>query len=223
MILKPDKILTKDFFYYAYPVILNEVLWGLGYSANTAIMGRLGSSATAANSVAQVIRQLSMVVAFGVSNATAILIGKAIGEKKEEVAKDYAKKFIWLSLGCGIAGSLLILILRPIIVPLMGFEGQTAKYLSNFLLIMSYYVLGQAMNTTFVVGIFRSGGDTRFGLILDMSTMWGCSILLGALTAFVFHLPVTVVYIILLSDEIIKLPICLFRYRQRKWLKDVTR
>lgn len=179
MILKPDKILTKDFFYYAYPVILNEVLWGLGYSANTAIMGRLGSSATAANSVAQVIRQLSMVVAFGVSNATAILIGKAIGEKKEEVAKDYAKKFIWLSLGCGIAGSLLILILRPIIVPLMGFEGQTAKYLSNFLLIMSYYVLGQAMNTTFVVGIFRSGGDTRFGLILDMSTMWGCSILLG--------------------------------------------
>ena len=212
MILKPDKILTKDFFYYAYPVILNEVLWGVGYSANTAIMGRLGSSATAANSVAQVIRQLSMVVGFGVSNATAIMIGKAI-----------AKKLVRLSLACGIAGSILILAIRPLIVTILGFTGQTAKYLMNFLLVMSYYVLGQALNSTFVVGIFRSGGDTRFGMILDMTSMWCCSILLGALAAFVFKLPVTVVYIILLSDEIIKLPFCFMRYRQKKWLKDVTR
>lgn len=223
MILKPDKILTKDFFYYAYPVILNEVLWGVGYSANTAIMGRLGSSATAANSVAQVIRQLSMVVGFGVSNATAIMIGKAIGEKRKDVAESYAKKLVRLSFVCGIAGSILVLAIRPLIVTILGFTGQTAMYLMNFLLVMSYYVLGQALNSTFVVGIFRSGGDTRFGMILDMTTMWCCSILLGALAAFVFKLPVTVVYIILLSDEIIKLPFCFMRYRQKKWLKDVTR
>ncbi|MEE1248040.1 MAG: MATE family efflux transporter [Lachnospiraceae bacterium] len=223
MILKPDKILTKDFFYYAYPVILNEVLWGVGYSANTAIMGRLGSSATAANSVAQVIRQLSMVVGFGVSNATAIMIGKAIGEKRKDVAESYAKKLVRLSFVCGIAGSILVLVIRPLIVTILGFTGQTATYLMNFLLVMSYYVIGQALNSTFVVGIFRSGGDTRFGMILDMTTMWCCSILLGALAAFVFKLPVTVVYIILLSDEIIKLPFCFMRYRQKKWLKDVTR
>ena len=223
MILKPDKILTKDFFYYAYPVILNEVLWGVGYSANTAIMGRLGSSATAANSVAQVIRQLSMVVGFGVSNATAIMIGKAIGEKRKDVAESYAKKLVRLSFVCGIAGSILVLAIRPLIVTILGFTGQTAMYLMNFLLVMSYYVIGQALNSTFVVGIFRSGGDTRFGMILDMTTMWCCSILLGALAAFVFKLPVTVVYIILLSDEIIKLPFCFMRYRQKKWLKDVTR
>ena len=223
MILKPDKILTKDFFYYAYPVILNEVLWGVGYSANTAIMGRLGSSATAANSVAQVIRQLSMVVGFGVSNATAIMIGKAIGEKRKDVAESYAKKLVRLSFVCGIAGSILVLAIRPLIVTMLGFTGQTAMYLMNFLLVMSYYVIGQALNSTFVVGIFRSGGDTRFGMILDMTTMWCCSIFLGALAAFVFKLPVTVVYIILLSDEIIKLPFCFMRYRQKKWLKDVTR
>ena len=186
-------------------------------------MGRLGSSATAANSVAQVIRQLSMVVGFGVSNATAIMIGKAIGEKKKDLAESYAKKLVRLSLVCGIAGSILILAIRPLIVTILGFTGQTAKYLMNFLLVMSYYVLGQALNSTFVVGIFRSGGDTRFGMILDMTSMWCCSILLGALAAFVFKLPVTVVYIILLSDEIIKLPFCFMRYRQKKWLKDVTR
>ena len=38
------------------------------------------------------------------------------------------------------------------------------------LLVMAYFVFAQAYNTTQVVGIFRAGGDTRFGLILDVST-----------------------------------------------------
>lgn len=223
LIFCPDKVISKDFFIYASPVIINEVLWGVGYSANTAIMGRLGSNAVAANSVAQVIRQLSMVVGFGVANAAAILIGKAIGEKKEEQAIEYAKKFLYLAFACGIAGGLLVLIVRPLAPLLLGFKGETAQYLRNFLLIMSYYVIGQSLNTTQVVGIFRSGGDTKFGMILDMSTLWGCSILFGALAAFVWKLPITLIYVILLSDEVIKLPFCFLRYRQKKWLKDVTR
>ena len=74
-----------------------------------------------------------------------------------------------------------------------------------------------------VVGIFRSGADTKFGLIMDVSTMWGCSILLGALAAFVLHWSVPAVYVLLMSDELIKVPITLIRYRSFKWLKDVTR
>ena len=88
---------------------------------------------------------------------------------------------------------------------------------------MSYLVVGQAFNTAMVVGICRSGGDTRVGLILDVSTMWCFSILLGFLAAFVFKLSVPVVYMILMSDEIIKIPITSWRYRSCKWLRDVTR
>ena len=88
---------------------------------------------------------------------------------------------------------------------------------------MSYFVFAQAFNTTMVVGVFRSGGDTIFGLIMDISTMWGCSILFGALSAFVFKLSVPLVYIILMSDEIIKIPLSIYRYRSKKWLRNVTR
>ena len=88
---------------------------------------------------------------------------------------------------------------------------------------MSYFVVAQSFNTTLVVGTFRSGGDTRFGLIMDVATMWGCSILLGWLAAFVLKLSVPVVYVILMCDELIKLPITWIRYRSLKWLKDVTR
>ena len=51
--VKIDKVLLKDFAVYSMPVVLNELMWGLGTSANTAVIGHLGSAAVAANSVAQ--------------------------------------------------------------------------------------------------------------------------------------------------------------------------
>ena len=218
-----DKLLMGDFLMYSLPVVLNELMWGLGSSANTAVIGHLGSAAVAANSVAQVARQLATVVAFGICNATAIYLGKTIGEQRFEDAKVYGRKFIKLSLIAGCIGGGLILIAAPIANAVMALTSEAQSYLTFMFFVMSYFTVAQALNTTLVVGVFRSGGDTKFGLVLDVGSMWGCSILLGALAAFVFHAPVQIVYMLLMSDEIIKLPITLKRFYGYKWIKDVTR
>lgn len=220
---KIDKVLLQDFMLYATPVILNELMWGLGSSANTAVIGHLGSAAVAANSVAQVARQLATVVVFGVSNATAIYLGKTIGEKKYELAKVYGQRFTVISIITGALGGAMILIAAPVANRFMTLSQEAQGYLTFMFFVMSYFTLCQALNTTLVVGVFRSGGDTRFGLLLDVSTMWGCSILLGAVAAFVFHASVPVVYVILMSDEVIKVPITVRRFFSYKWIKDVTR
>ena len=222
-VLHTDKVLFGDFMKYALPVVINEVMWGLGTAANTAILGHMGSPVVAANSVAQVARQLATVVSFGLSSAAAIYLGKTIGEKRMEHARAYAKRFIGLSLIMGVLGGAVILIASPVASAFLSLSAEAKDYLRIMFFVMSYFVVGQAFNTTMVVGIFRSGGDTRFGLILDVSTMWCCSILLGFLAAFVFKLSVPVVYMILMSDEIIKIPITSWRYRSCKWLRDVTR
>ncbi len=222
-LLRTEKLLLKDFLRYAMPVVMNEVMWGLGTAANTAILGHMGSAAVAANSVAQVARQLATVVAFGLSSATAIYLGKTIGEKKFEHAKAYAHRFLLLSVVMGAVGGVIILASAPITVAVLSLTPAAKSYLKFMFFVMSYFVIAQSFNTTMVVGTFRSGGDTRFGLIMDVSTMWGCSILFGFLAAFVFHWGVPVVYIILMSDELIKVPITWIRYRSYKWLKDVTR
>ena len=187
------------------------------------LIGHLGSAAVAANSVAQVARQLATVVTFGISHATAIYLGKTIGEGKMELAKAYGKRFVWLSLILGILGGVLILISAPIANANLALTGPAKNYLSFMFFVMSYFTVAQAFNTTMVVGVFRAGGDTKFGLIMDVSTMWGFSILLGAVAAFILHASVPVVYVILMSDELIKVPITLKRYLTYKWLRDVTR
>lgn len=218
-----DKPLFLDFMHYSLPVVLNELMWGLGTSCNTAVIGHLGSAAVAANSVAQVARQLAQVVVFGIANATAIWLGKTLGEKKPEHARAYAKRFVWLSLILGVMGGAMILIFGPLISRFLTLSEQSYQYLLFMFFVMSYFVVCQAFNTTMVCGVFRSGGDTKFGLYMDVITMWGFSILLGCVAAFVFHASIPVVYAILLSDEVIKVPICIWRYRKYKWLNDVTR
>lgn len=221
--LHQDRLLRKDFFHYSGPVVVNEFMWGAGYSAMAAIVGHLGSSAVAANSVAHVMRQLATVIVFGIGNATAILLGKTIGEGKEEDAKLFAGRLMRLAVVFGMIGGALIFAIRPWIVRGFGFTGLTAEYMRSFLFMMSYYVVAQSATCTCIVGVLRAGGDTKFGMFVDAGILWGCSICLGALAAFVWKLPVQTVYFILMSDELVKIPFCYFRYKQGKWLKNVTR
>ncbi len=222
-IFAKDRLLLRDFLKYSIPVTLNELMWGGGVSMIAAVIGHMGSAAVAANSVAQVTRQLATVVAFGIANATAIMIGKAIGEGNEDKAEDFGRRFVWLTIIAGVVGGLVVLCVSPIASHYMTLTDQAREYLTFMMFVMSYFVVGQAFNSTMVVGVFRAGGDTKFGLIEDSIAMWGISILIGALGAFVFGWGVQAVYVVLMSDEIIKIPVNWWRYRTKIWLRNVTR
>ena len=109
-----DAVLFKDFLHYALPVILNELMWGAGFSMNSVIIGHLGSPAVAANSVAQVTRNLATVVAFGVANATAILLGRTIGEGDVKRAETYAGRWVRIALAAGAAAAGVVLLALPV-------------------------------------------------------------------------------------------------------------
>ena len=218
-----NSVLFADFLKYSLPVVLNELIWGAGFSANSAIIGHLNQSVVAANSVAQVARNLATVVSFGVAAATAIILGKVIGENKQQFARIYAKRLVRLSLFFGILGGAMILLARPWIIQFFAMSDLAQDYMEFMFLVMAGFVVCQSLNTTIIVGVFRAGGDTRVGLFIDAGTMWCGSILLGFFAAFVFHAPVKIVYLILLCDELLKLPFSFGRMKQEKWLNNVTR
>jgi Na+-driven multidrug efflux pump len=91
------------------------------------------------------------------------------------------------------------------------------------LLINSYYIMGIAVNTTLIAGVFRAGGDTRFGFICDTIDMWVYAVPLGFIAAFVLKLPVMVVYFLLCTDEFVKMPFALYHYFKSDWLHNLTR
>jgi putative MATE family efflux protein len=218
-----NKDLLHDFLNVSGPVIINEVLWGTGMSTTAAILGQLGSEAASANAIVQVVRQLSMVVSFGVANAAAITVGKAIGEGQMELAKLFSFRLIKITLISGLVGSGMVLLVRPIVMAVMELTPRAHDYLSVMMFLMAAYVMLQSFNTLLIVGVFRGGGDTRFGLYLEIVGLWGGSVLLGVLTAYYFKLSVPIVFGFILIDEYIKIPFTIYRYRSYRWLRDVTR
>ena len=196
-LLSRDKTLMGDFKVYALPVVLNELAWGVGMSAVAAVIGHMGSAAVAANSVTQVTRQLSQVVIFGIANATAIILGRTIGENKEELARIYGDRLVKLSAILGLFASGVVFCVGPIAKRFLTLSPQASEYLSQMMLIMTFYVICQAIDVTYIVGVFRAGGDTRVGLILDAVSLWGICIPLGFIAAFILELPVWAVICVL--------------------------
>ena len=99
---------------------------------------------------------------------------------------------------------------------------EAKKCLSGMLVICAYYPIGKSINSMIIGGIFPAGGDSRFGLFCDMVTLWCITIPLGCLCAFVFKLPVLVVYFVLNLDEIVKLPAVYWHYKKYGWVKNIT-
>ncbi len=221
-----NKLLFGDFVKLALPAIGNDVVWGLAFSMYSVIIGHLGTDAVAANSLATVVRNFGTILCFGLANAGGILLGQKMGEGKLEETRSDGRKVLWLTVASGAVGGAIVLIARPFVMMYAGagnFTETAIGYLSVMLLINSYYVMGCAVNTTLIAGVFRAGGDSRFGLICDAITMWVYAVPVGFFAAFVLKLPVLWVYFILCLDEFVKWPAVIHRYRSGKWLKNITR
>ena len=220
--------LVKDFLRMAIPAAGNDIVWGLAFSVYSVILGHLSSDIVAANSVATVVRNLGTVMCFGTASAAGIVLGKTLGENRLEEAKVYAKRFVGMAVWTALIGGAVILLIRPLVGSFMDIAvkdaTQTAKDELNIMLyINAYYIMGVSLNTMLICGIFRSGGDVRYGLICDTLSMWGYAVPMGLLCAFVFKLPEMWVYFILCLDEFVKLPVNFWYYRKRRWLKNITR
>ena len=222
-IFERHKLLFTDFMKYSLPAFGNEVSWGLAFSMYSVIMGHLGSDIVAANAVVVVARNLGTVACFGIANAGAILLGKSIGAGRMETVKADASKFCKITFISGMIGGIFIFLLRPLFMNMADLTATAQEYLNIMLFINMYYVLGQAMNTAVICGVFRSGGDSKWGFICDTIDMWGYAVPIGFFTAFVLKLPPMWVYFIICTDEFVKIPFVYKHYKSYKWLKNITR
>lgn len=222
-IVRPDTVLRKDFWRYTLPVLGNELVWGGGFTMYSVIMGHLGTDAVAANSIANIVKNLIASLALGIGNGGSILVGNELGAGRLETAKIYGKKLCHISIVSGICSGILLLLISPAVLAITDLSPEASRYLKWMLVMCSYYMVGKYVNGTTIAGIFCAGGDSKFGLFCDIITLWCIAVPLGLAAAFVFEWPVLLVYFIVNLDEMVKLPAVYKHYRKYAWLKDLTR
>ena len=219
-----SKALFRDFLRMAMPAMLNDVSWGLAFYMYSVIIGQfLGTDMVAANSFTSLVRTFGTVLCFSLASGGGIFLGQLLGDGRMEEADKGASAMMKMTVLSGIVGGLIVLAATPFALRFANLTDQGKHYLKVMLLINTYYVMGQAVNTSLIAGVFRAGGDSRFGFICDTIDMWCYAVPLGFLAAAVLKLPPLWVYFLLCTDEFVKWPWVIGHYRSRKWLRNITR
>lgn len=213
--------LVRRVLHNAVPVMLNESLWGLGVTMYAAAFARVGVTAYAAVQASLAINDLFQTAAMGIGDASLILLGQKLGEGKLEEARIYGNKFIHAGLVVGVVvGVLLILAGRPI-VSLFDFTPEGAHYARNILTIFGIFMPVSLLDMIIVTGILRSGGDTRFAMIVDAGSVWLLGVPAAFLSALLFHWPIDMCAAAIQIEAVVKLVVVYIRQKQGKWIRNV--
>lgn len=222
-LLDIHRALVNRFARTASPVILGEMFWSVGMTIYTGIYARIGTGPVAAVSIAGTIEGVAIVPFLAMASAAAIMLGNRIGAGKVTDAMDYAQRFLVLSVGGAVVMGVVIFASRGMLMSLYRISPEAKIDAMGVLAVMAVMLWLKAGNLVMIVGIMRSGGDTRFAFLADIGPMWLLGIPIALFSAFVLALPVYwVVFLAVLADEGTKFFVSVWRVRSRLWIRSVV-
>ncbi len=217
-----SKAFIRQFAATASPVIANEFIWGLGTTMYSLAYGRMGDNAVAAITIATTIQDIVVVLFQGLSAATAVILGNELGAGKLKKAEKYAKNFFLLQFFVTLAAMGICYGIRQNIIDLYSISEEVARAVNLCLIVFILYMPFKMFNYVNVVGVLRSGGDTRMCLILDTSGVWMIGVPMAFFGGLYLKQTIWVVYAMVMTEEIYKAVFGYIRYRQKKWLRNLA-
>jgi putative MATE family efflux protein len=212
----------KKFSIVTLPVICNEFLWSFGQTVYSAIYGQMGTTQIAAMTITFPVQGLSIGLFTGVSSAAGIMIGNRLGSNKFNEAVDYSKGFILVGVIGSIFVSILIVILSKVYVSIYNVSYDVQVYSVRLLIIFGMLFAVKVCNMICGSGILTAGGKTKFAFMLDLIGTWGIGVPLGLISAFVFKLSIEWVYLLISTEELVKLLIGLRIVYSKKWVTNIA-
>mgnify|MGYP002541376731 CR=1 FL=1 len=212
----------KPFMRAVTPVILNESAWGIGVAMYSIVFSHMGTNVVAAMNINNVFDNLFRALFFGISYAAGVIIGKTIGEGKEDLALEYGKRFNLIAPVFSIAFTILIAVCAPIVWVIYNVSEEVMFNATWLIIITGLYAPLRNANLVQMVGVLRNGGDTKFTLYLDLAGVWAIALPLGALFGLVFKCNIIVVHAIMLSEEIVKFILVTHRTFKGQWVRNLV-
>jgi putative MATE family efflux protein len=217
-----DLVFARKVLKPVLPVVANEMLWSTGITAYNVVYARIGTESIAAMNIAGSIEQMAFVLFQGIGHACAILVGNRIGASEEEQAFRYAARSETLGVLGGAAIGSIILVSANSLLSLYNVSPTVIYYAHRVLTIIGLLLWLRVSNMILFIGVIRSGGDTRFGFLLDGVIIWVVGVPLAFAGAFIFHLPIYWVYLLVMSEEITKWLLGMHRFFSRKWIHNLA-
>lgn len=220
-LLTPVGVLWKEYIRISIPVLISDGILALGNNSVAMVIGRLGGSFVAANSVTMTTQQLSSVMIQGFAQSGAIVTGYTLGEGDRERAHRQGYAFLGIGIFFGLISALIIMIISGPMIRAYNLLPETQEIAKQLMLSISIIVVFQATNSIMTKGVLRGGGDTKMLMVADNIFLWVASIPLGIIAGLVLHLPAFWIYFFLKIDQVLKAVWCVIRLNSGKWIKKI--
>ena len=209
-----DPTLFRRYAKVSLPVVAGNAMWGLAMGIQTAILGHLGPEAIAANSIAVTLFQVVSVAAYASAASAGVLIGKTIGEGRNEAVVQYTATLQILFLIIGLCTGGLMFALRDVMLEFYTVSPQSRYLARQFITVLSVTVIGTSYQVPCLTGIVRACGDTSFVFRNDLIFMWGIVLPSSALGAFWLNASPLIVFCCLKADQILKCFVAMVKVRR---------
>ena len=212
-----DAVFVKKFFALAIPVILNETMWGLGTSLYNIAYKACGNEAQGAIQIGGNLQSVFNVLGFGVGSACGIMLANLLGAGEREEAISGARRGLILACAISAVMACVLLAISPFLISFYDVP-QTVKDSARLtVFVVAGGLIFKTYNYTAIVGVLRSGGDTRFCLFADVAGVWAFGVPAAFLGAMLFKLPIHIVLLLVYSEELFKCIVVTWRIRRKKW------
>ena len=215
------KVNWKQYMDMLLPILICELAWSLGENVYAAIYGHLGTDASAAMTLTNPIQGMMIGALCGLSQAASVIIGKKLGNKEFDDAYWSAKKLILYGFVGSIFLSLVVIATKSFYVEIYQVEDSVKALTQQILTAYALFAPFKVLNMIVVGGIIRSGGKTKYVMMIDIIGTWGFGVPLGLFSAFVLNLSIPYVYFILSLEECIRFAISLVVLCRKKWMQSL--
>lgn len=219
--LRLDKNGKLQYIGILLPILACEFFWSLGENVYAAIYGHIGTDPCAAMTLTTPIQVLFIGALSGLSQASAILIGKTLGSGEYEKAYQESKKLMFYGLIGSVILSVILISTRGYYVQIYQVGAGVKEIATQLLVAFAVIAPVKVLNMILGGGIIRSGGKTNYVMWIDIIGTWGFGVPLGLLSAFVLNLSIPYVYFILSLEECVRLLISLVVFRRKNWMRSL--
>ncbi len=220
--LRPDFSKIRRILGMGIPNGVENSMFQFGKLAIQSSVSLLGTTAIAAQAMANIFENVNGVAGCGVGIGLMTIVGQCLGAGRKDEAIYYTKKMIgWGYIVILVSCLFTYAIARPVTV-LAGMEKESAAlciYMLGWITIFKPLLWSPSFVTAYGM---RAAGDVKFSMVVATLTMWLCRVSLATYLIRVAGMGPMGVWIGMFSDWGIRAVIFTIRFLKGKWIHKIV-
>jgi Na+-driven multidrug efflux pump len=184
--------------------------------------GKLGANSLAALQVSMTLTDFSWAIFTGVGSAAAILIGNEIGKSDAQKSYNYSKSVLVLGLIIAFVIGGIMIALSPYLYVVFKLSQETLMVAKYCVIIMALYMPIRNFNYIMFISVLRSGGDTKYCMVVDAMSVWLIGVPLTFLTVNTLPIGIAMLLAVSYTEEIAKAWVVYRRFVSKKWMNNLV-